>query len=211
MNNRFLYRLTVLTLTLSLLSACENEISNPKPETFLKLDISDYTFHKEKGNGPYQFEMPDVWTLKDPLVPFNDTICQEEIDIATGLYPPYPREKPWDGLLGLKYWKLPDKKYLPNLMHDIFIEYIDRETTKASSREYSNVIDYESKVYGTIIEWEGNGVGSPLQFYLTDSLENVILGQVIVRYDKYGAAEQRLNHLKSGVLEMINTFEWLND
>lgn len=192
------------------LISCREEPYNPKEDVILKLDISPYTFHKEKGNGPYQFEIPDEWTLKDALVPFDGNFCQEEIDIATELYP-YPGESKWNGLLSLKYWKLPDKAYLSDLISDSF-KYIDRERTMASAPpEYSNVIDYNNKVYGTVVEWKGNGVASPIQFYLTDSLENFIHGQIIVKYDSYRQAEQRLNHFKSGLLAIINTLEWLQD
>ena len=210
MNNIHCRTLAILFLGLMFFSSCEDEAKNQKPSTILKLEFPEHSYHSEKGEGPYTFQMPDEWTLI-PVRTFDGDFCQEKIDLATHLYK-YPSESEMQGIIDLRYNRVPDKRYIEDLIFDSF-KLVDEEQTfaEAGSREYWEIIDKKNNIYGKIIESRGNGVASPLQFFFTDSVSNYVHGRVIIKYDDYKKAEQSIKHIKSGVLEMINTFEWHQD
>ena len=82
---------------------------------------------------------------------------------------------------------------------------------KASDIAYDQIIDNESKVYGTLFELKGD-VATNFQFYLTDSLQNFVRGELVLNcVPKYDSLRHVLSYLKVDLTEMINTFEWQQD
>ena len=210
MKINFFLLFTLFTSVLSVLTSCEeNEI--PKEELVLALEIEPFSFHNEKGSGPYSFQMPDDWTLI-PVRAFDGDFCQEKIDLATHLYK-YPGESEMQGIIDLRYNRVPNKKYIEDLIFDSFslVDGEQKHFGDPGSREYLEISDKIRNIYGQIIECEGNGVASPIHFYLTDNVSNYIHGKLIIKYDDYKKAKQSIKHIKTGILEMINSFEWLKD
>jgi gliding motility-associated lipoprotein GldD len=188
-------------LLCSIITSCEEDPVIPKRSTCLQIDFPDYKFHEQKGTGPYEFNLPDVWTIT-PRVKYNGNTCQEEIDLAT--------DSKYHGIAVLTYYKYKKKDNLFELINDSNME-VEYEKIMANTIHYSQIIDEDNQVYGTFFELIGNGVATPFQFYLTDSLENYIHGKVLLSYTKYNCAKPLLNHVKTGVLELINTIKWVKD
>ena len=189
-------------LLCNIIISCEEDPEIPKRHTYLQIDFPNHTFHLQKGTGPYEFNMPDSWVLKNPVLEFDGTYSQEEIDLSTG------RES--NGIAVLLYRKFENKDTLFQLITDSN-KKVDYEKIKAKTIHYSQIIDKDNQVYGTFFELIGDGVATPFQFYLTDSLENYIHGSVYLSYSKYEATKPLLNHVQSGVLELINTIKWGKD
>jgi len=189
-------------LLCNIIVSCNEDPIVPKRPTYLQIDFPNYTFHLQKGSGPYEFKMPDTWVLKDPVLEFDGTYCQEEIDLSIG--------REINGITALLYRKFDDKDTLLQLITDSN-KKVDYEKIKANTIHYNQIIDEENRIYGTFFELIGDGVATPFQFYLTDSLNNYMHGSVYMSYSKYEAAKPLLNHIKSGILELINTIKWAKD
>ena len=199
MNNRLLHKLTVPTLTLLFLSACENEISNPKPPTFLKVEMPAHAYHKEESAAPFQLEISDLFTFKTSRN-CNSTYCEQEIYLGREI----------DGNINLFYKKVNHTDSLGKLIN-FSNQEVDFHKIKADKIEYNQIIDSEKKVYGTLFELKGN-VATNFQFYLTDSLQNFLRGEVILNcVPNYDSLKSTLNYIKVDLTHMINTFEWLNN
>jgi len=186
-------------LLCSIIMSCEEEPVIPKRTTYLQINFPNHTYHIQKGTGPYEFNMSDAWVLNNPVLEFDGTFSQEEIDLSTGGQS--------NGIASLLYRKFEEKDTLYQLITDSN-KKVDYEKIKANTIHYNQIIDEENRVYGTFFELIGDGVATPFQFYLTDSSENYIHGSVYLSYSKYEAAKPLLTHLKAGVLELINTIKW---
>ena len=199
MNNRLFYNLVVLMLTLSFLSACENEISNPKPPTFLKVEMPVHSYHTEKSDAPFQMDISDFFTFKTARN-CDSTYCEQEIYLGREI----------NGNINLFYKKVDHADSLVKLIN-FSNQEVDFHKIKADNIEYNQVIDSDKKVYGTLFELKGD-VATNFQFYLTDSLRNFLRGEVILNcVPNYDSLRYTLNYLKVDLTHMINTFEWLND
>ena len=90
-------------------------------------------------------------------------------------------------------------------------EEVDFHKMKASKIEYDQIIDKDSRVYGTLFELKGD-VATNFQFYLTDSIQNFVRGEVVLNcVPNYDSLQHVLSYIKVDLEEMINSFEWLKD
>ena len=78
MNNISYRTIAILCLGLMFFSSCEDEAQNPKPPTFLKREFPKHSYHSEKGEAPFQFNISDYSILKTP-VKCNEYYCEQEI------------------------------------------------------------------------------------------------------------------------------------
>tara|TARA_Y100001978_G_C23680855_1_gene428928 strand:+ start:1304 stop:1903 length:600 start_codon:yes stop_codon:yes gene_type:complete len=199
MNNSLLSTLTVLTLSLLFSSACEDDISNPKPPTFLKVEMSAHSYHLEESAAPFQMEISDLFTFKTSRN-CDLTYCEQEIYLGREI----------DGNINLFYKKVDHIDSLGKLIN-FSNQEVDFHKIKADKIDYNQVIDKNKKVYGTLFELKGN-VATNFQFYLTDSLQNFLRGEVILNcVPNYDSLKSTLNYIKVDLTHMINTFEWLNN
>ena len=86
---------------------------------------------------------------------------------------------------------------------------VTKHLQKASGMNDSLVINPERKVYGMVIEMDGKGVATPLQFYLTDSTANFVRGTLYFNFVPNNDSMQPvIDYLKQDINRMINSFEW---
>ncbi|HMM11056.1 MAG TPA: hypothetical protein PKE03_03065 [Bacteroidales bacterium] len=80
---------------------------------------------------------------------------------------------------------------------------------KANMIRDSLIINPQSKVYGLIYEISGRGVASPLQFYLTDSVNHFMRASLYFNFrPNNDSIEPVIRFLRADVLHMIETFGW---
>ena len=76
-----------------------------------------------------------------------------------------------------------------------------------SSIPYANK---DKKVYGSIFEVTGNAA-SPLQFHVTDSVQNFITGAVYFNVQpNYDSIKPAISYLQKDIMRMIESMEWKN-
>lgn len=199
MSNRYCFILTALILTLTFLLACGDEISNPKPPTFLKVEMPVHSYHTEKAAAPFQMGISDFFTFKTARN-CDSIYCEQEIYLGREI----------NGNINLFYKKVHHADSLGKLIN-FSNQEVDFHKIKADKIEYDQIIDSDKKVYGTLFELKGD-VATNFQFYLTDSLQNFLRGEVILNcVPNYDSLRYILSYIKVDLTHMINTFEWLND
>lgn len=167
--------------------------------TFLKIEFPEHSYHTERGNAPFQFKLSDNSTLKAP-VNCNAYYCEQEIYLGREI----------DGNINLFYKKVDHPDSLARLIN-FSNQEVDFHKMKASKIEYDQIIDSESKVFGTLFELKGD-VATNFQFYLTDSIQNFVRGEVVLNcVPNYDSLRHVLGYVKVDLAEMINSFEWLKD
>ena len=199
MNNKLSIFPLLILLGVVLFVSCEEEITNPKESTFLKIKFPTHTYHTEVSKAPFQFQISDLSTLKTPIN-CDEYYCEQEIYLGREI----------DGNINLFYKKVNDPDSLGRLIN-FSNQEVDFHKMKADQIEYDQIIDYENNVFGTLFELKGD-VATNFQFYLTDSIQNFVRGEVVLNcVPNYDSLKHVLSYLKVDLTEMINTFEWRKD
>lgn len=184
-----------LVMMLSLLVSCsEGERPLPKPKGYFRIDLPEKNYVSVDTIERYAFEVPSYAVLTGD--PFS------------------PQEKNWINV------EAPQFKASIHLTHkDVkgnLSEYLEdvhtmltKHLQKANGMNDSLIINPEHKVYGMLIEMDGKGVATPLQFYLTDSTANFVRGALYFNFVPNNDSMQPvIDYLRQDIDRMIGTFEW---
>lgn len=179
----------------SILSACTDPAPVPKPPTYLNINFPDHSYSNVKGDCPYEFKLASLYNYKTiENSKFNS--CIQEIDLG-----------PLNGSLYLYYIKLPSKDSLPEIIN-FANDKVDEHKIIADKIEFEQIIDAKNRVFGTFFELKGN-VATNFQFYLTDSSQNFVRGEVLLNCrPNYDSLRPSLNYLKVDLLELVHNFKW---
>ena len=86
---------------------------------------------------------------------------------------------------------------------------LTKHLQKANGMNDSLIVNPEHQVYGMLIEMDGKGVATPLQFYLTDSTANFVRGALYFNFVPNNDSMQPvIDYLRQDIDRMISTFEW---
>jgi gliding motility-associated lipoprotein GldD len=114
---------------------------------------------------------------------------------------------PLNGSLFLYYINFPSKDSLPSIIN-YANDKVDEHKIKADKIDFRQLIDKKKRVYGTFFELKGN-VATNFQFYLTDSLNHFVRGEVLLNCrPNYDSLRPTLEYLKHDLLELVNNFKW---
>ena len=73
----------------------------------------------------------------------------------------------------------------------------------------SLIINDENRIYGMLVEMDGKGVATPLQFYLTDSTDNFVRGALYFNFvPNNDSMRPVIDYLRQDIDRIINSFEW---
>ena len=166
----------------------------PKPRGYFRIDLPEKAYTKVDTIEKYSFECPDYALITpDPYSPDEKNWVNVEMPQFKGSI--HLTHKPVDGNLG---------EYLEDV-HTMITKHLQ----KANGMNDSLIINPDHKVYGMLIELDGKGVATPLQFYLTDSTANFVRGALYFNFVPNNDSMQPvINYLRQDIDRMINTFEW---
>tara|TARA_Y100000589_G_scaffold249820_1_gene237918 strand:- start:219 stop:581 length:363 start_codon:yes stop_codon:yes gene_type:complete len=112
-----------------------------------------------------------------------------------------------NGTINLFYKRLEHTDSLPSLINFSNKE-VDFHKIKADQIDFDQIIDRENRVFGTLFELKGD-VATNYQFYLTDSSNNFLRGEVILNcVPNYDSLRNVLVYIKEDLNVMLNTFSW---
>ncbi|MFM6945694.1 MAG: hypothetical protein ACKOWW_01005 [Flavobacteriales bacterium] len=178
-----------------LLFACSETPPVPKPSTYLKTEFPDHSYHAYISPGAYQFDLADLYQPKSfELAKQNYSV--QEIDLG-----------PLNGTLFIYYLKIPSKDSLPEIIN-FANDKVDEHKIMAEKIDFEQIISPKKKVYGTFFELKGN-VATNFQFYLTDSLQHFVRGEVLLNCrPNYDSLRPTLQYLKTDLQQLIKNFKW---
>ena len=181
-------------LFIVLLSSCDNKQYQPKPRGYFRIDFPEKEYVRLDSMSYYSFEYPTYTTITPDYHSLQE---KEWINVE------YPSHK---GTIHISY-----KTVNENL--DAYLEDSYYMMTKHISRAMgirdSVIINPERDVYGLVYFLEGEGVASPMQFYLTDSVSHFMRGSLYfnVKTNNDSLAPV-IDFIIDDVRHLIETVEW---
>ncbi len=176
-------------------SSCNDPAPVPKPPTYLNIHFPDHSYSFVNGDCPYEFKLASLYNYKT-IENSNFNSCIQEIDLG-----------PLNGSLYLYYISLPSKDSLAEIIN-FANDKVDEHKIIADKIDFVQIIDAKNRVFGTFFELKGN-VATNFQFYLTDSSQNFVRGEVLLNCrPNYDSLRPSLDYLKVDLLEMVHNFKW---
>ena len=185
--------LTIL-LILVIATACGDNKPQPKPRGYFRIDMPEKQYVSLDTMRHYTFEYPDYATITPDFYSLN------EKDWANVVFPSFK------GTVHISYKNVNDN--LSEYVEDAY-RMIIKHISKATGIRDSVVINNDKKVYGLVYLLDGEGVASPLQFYLTDSTEHFLRGSLYFNtYPNNDSLQPVIDFINADVRHLINTLEW---
>ena len=183
-----------LLLAMTVVSCREEERPLPKPKGYFRIDLPEKDYSRIDTIERYAFEAPSYAMItNDPFSPQEKNWINVEMPCFKASI--HLTHKDVKGNLG---------EYLEDV-HTMVTKHLQ----KANGMNDSLIINPDRKVYGMLIEMDGKGVATPLQFYLTDSTTNFVRGALYFNFVPNNDSMQPvIDYLRQDIDRMINTFEW---
>ena len=192
-----LFRLSFIASVVGLLSlslsSC-SDVPQPKPRGYFRIALPEKQYVSLDSMSYYSFEYP-VYSIITP--DFHSIEEKEWINIE------FPSFK---GTIHLSYKKVENN--LSDYIEDSY-QMITKHITKATGIRDSVVIDADRNVYGLMYFLEGEGVASPLQFYLTDSVSHFMRGSLYFNvYPNNDSLRPVIDFITNDARHLVNTLIW---
>lgn len=183
-----------LIVSCTLFYSCDNKQYQPKPRGYFRIDFPGKEYVKLDSMEFYSFEYP-VYSKITP-----DHFSPQEKNWVNIEYPSHK------GTIHISY-KTVDNN-LDEYLEDSY-SMMTKHISRAMGIRDSIVINPDRKVYGLVYFLEGEGVASPLQFYLTDSVNHFMRGSLYfnVRTNNDSLAPV-IDFITDDVRHLIETLEW---
>lgn len=192
-----LFRLSFIASVVGLLSLSLSSCSyvpQPKPRGYFRIALPEKQYVSLDSMSYYSFEYPVYSTITPD---FHSIEEKEWINIE------FPSFK---GTIHLSYKKVENN--LSDYIEDSY-QMITKHITKATGIRDSVVIDADRDVYGLMYFLEGEGVASPLQFYLTDSVSHFMRGSLYFNvYPNNDSLRPVIDFITNDARHLVNTLNW---
>ena len=155
--------MSFVVLMLVFVVGCDNEVVQPKPSGYYRIDLPSREYKQWKSDCPFEFKVSNQSeVLKSKK---NNTDCYFDLT-----YPDF------NASIYLSY--LPVNKNLKSLVDQ---EYDLREKHNAFSTGVSERLykDEQNKVSAMMFDLKGFKAATPLQFFITDSINHFFTKKVV--------------------------------
>lgn len=195
-----LFKKIGVIIVIALLFINCKEKYTPKPREYFRIDFPEKSYHEIQNKFPFKFEIPDyakiVQDKKNPDKPnwININIPENKAEVHIS----YFNLATSDGS---------DRLMLNKIMEDTrTLAY--KHTIKADAIQEQVFINPSQKVYGLIYRIEGNAA-SPIQFFLTDSINHFLRGALYIReVPNIDSLKPVIEFLEPDVIRLIETTSW---
>ena len=178
-------------LLFSFLLSCSNPI--PKPYGYYRIEMPEHTYERCNRYKDFNFDI----SLHAVIKQVTDTIKGEWFDIC---YPDF------NARIYCSYFHI-NPAQLADLSEDCR-KFVFRHVMKANAINEEQFSIPENNVHGTLYRLEGN-VASPLQFVLTDSVNNFFRASLLFdNPPNQDSIAPALNYIKEDVERLIESFRW---
>lgn len=185
--------LAVLLLLL-VAAACGDRNPQPKPRGYFRIDLPEKQYVTLDTMTRYSFEYPVYATITPDYYSLN------EKDWANVVFPSFK------GTVHISYKNVDNN--LSEYVEDAY-RMITKHITKATGIRDSVIINKDKNVYGLVYFLDGEGVASPLQFYLTDSTEHFLRGSLYFNiYPNNDSLQPVIDFITDDVRHLIKTLDW---
>lgn len=184
----------IALILLVLASSCGDKNPQPKPRGYFRIDLPDKQYVTLDTMRYYSFEYPTYSTITPDYHSLQE---KDWVNVE------FPRFK---GTIHISYKQVNDN--LGEYLEDAYF-MITKHIGKATGIRDSVIINKEKNVYGLMYYLDGEGVASPLQFYLTDSTEHFMRGSLYFNVvPNNDSLQPVIDFITDDVRHLINTLEW---
>ena len=184
----------IALIWLVLASSCGDKNPQPKPRGYFRIDMPDKQYVTLDTMRYYSFEYPTYSTITPDYHSLQE---KDWVNVE------FPRFK---GTIHISYKQVNDN--LGEYLEDAYF-MITKHIGKATGIRDSVIINKEKDVYGLMYYLDGEGVASPLQFYLTDSTEHFMRGSLYFNVvPNNDSLQPVIDFITDDVRHLINTLEW---
>lgn len=184
----------IALILLVLISSCGDKNPQPKPRGYFRIDLPEKQYVTLDTMPRYSFEYPVYATITPDYYSLN------EKDWANVVFPSFK------GTVHISYKNVENN--LSEYVEDAY-RMITKHITKATGIRDSVVINKDKNVFGLVYFLDGEGVASPLQFYLTDSTEHFLRGSLYFNtYPNNDSLQPVIDFITDDVRHLIQTLEW---
>jgi len=173
------------------LPSCKDKKTSPKPYAYFRIDFAEKAYRNYQGECPYHFDYAEqaaIYPGEDP------NPCWLNIH-----YPVH------DATIYLTYKTLNDN--LVDMTEDTR-EFAYQHTVKAESINELSFDNDSLNAYGIMYNLTGN-VASPVQFYMTDSVNHFLRGALYfnMRPNKDSLAPV-IQYIREDIVQLMETTNW---
>ena len=171
--------------------SCENNSSLPKQDAYLRIEFNEpnYLIHKSQ-NSKINFLYNTSSSSLESISARTINLDYKKLGMS----------------LDLSFDKLNDETELTNYLRD-FNLLLDAHTKRSNGFLIKEFENRNYSTYGKLYEFRGD-VASPIQFFLTDSINNFIHGSLNMTFkSKYDSIYPSVQYIKNDILvffESIN-------
>ena len=182
------------TLLIVLFSSCDNKQYQPKPRGYFRIDFPEKQYVKLDSMNYYSFEYP-TYSIITP-----DYLSLQEKEWVNVEYPAYK------GTIHISYKTVNDNL---NVYLEDSYSMMTKHISRAMGIRDSVIVNPDRNAYGLVYFLEGEGVASPMQFYLTDSVNHFMRGSLYfnVKTNNDSLAPV-IDFILDDVRHLIETIEW---
>ena len=181
-------------ILLTVFVSCDDKTYQPKPKGYFRIDLPEKEYVSLDSMKYYSFEYP-VYSKITP-----DYLSPEEKEWVNVEFPSFK------GTIHISYKNVDNniEKYLEDSYY-----MMTKHISRAMGIRDSVVANPERKVYGLVYFLEGEGVASPLQFYLTDSVNHFLRGSLYfnVKTNNDSLAPV-IDFITDDIRHLIETVKW---
>ena len=186
---------SLLILALMVIAvSCGDKNPQPKPRGYFRIDLPEKQYVTLDTMQRYRFEYPAYATITPDYHSLQE---KDWVNVE------FPRFK---GTIHISY--KPVDGNLPEYLDDAYV-MITKHIGKATGIRDSVIINKDRDVYGLVYFLDGEGVASPLQFYLTDSTEHFLRGSLYFNVvPNNDSLQPVIDFITDDVRHLIKTLEW---
>jgi len=181
-------------LLLMLVTSCGDKNPQPKPRGYFRIDMPEKQYVTLDTMSRYSFEYPVYATITPDFLSLKE---KDWVNVE------FPRFK---GTVHISY--KPVNGNLSGYLEDAHT-MITKHISKATGIRDSLIVNRDRDVYGLVYFLDGEGVASPLQFYLTDSTEHFLRGSLYFNVlPNNDSLQPVIDFITDDVRHLIKTLEW---
>ncbi len=193
MKTRNIFVSGVVIVLIYLLFSC-NDHPQPKPRGYFRIDMPEKSYVSLDSIDAYSFLVPSYSEIT------NDPFSPQEKNWININFPAFK------STLHISYKDVDNN--LDKLLNDAY-SMVTKHIGKASGIRDSLIIDPERQMYGLVYNLDGDGVASPMQFYLTDSTSHFLRGSLYFNIKiNTDSLQPVTDFIKKDVEMLISSIKW---
>lgn len=193
-----MHKTTPLIIAIALLlmaAACDNNYT-PLPRAYFRIDLPEREFRDFDTTFPYRFTYPSYARV------IPDARPNAEPYWADLWFPDFK------GALHLSYKAITHPDELNAFIEDNRT-FVNRHIPKATGFQERVYTHEENRVFGILFQIHGKEAATPLQFYLTDSVNHFLRGSLYFNITPNNdSLAPVIDYLKEDIMVLIESLEW---